>query len=89
MFNVLETKCDWDKYAVCVLKLKVTETKCNGDILLVSWSFNVTETKCRCCHADTDSADQTCYLTKSHCADTGPTSLSTDPVTTGVWQGSH
>ena len=33
-------------------------------------------------------ADQTFFLTQSQYTDTGPTSPSTDPVTSDVWQGS-
>ena len=40
-------------------------------------------------HTDTEVADQTCYLTKSHYTDTKPTSPSPDPITLGVWQDSH
>ena len=42
-----------------------------------------------CCHTETEVADQTFYLTQSQYTDTGPTSLSTDPITPGAWQGSH
>ena len=42
-----------------------------------------------CCHAETEVADQTFYLTQSQYTDTGPTSLSADPITPGAWQGSH
>ena len=34
-------------------------------------------------------AYQTCYLSQSQCTDTGQTSHSTDPITPGIWQGSH
>ena len=42
-----------------------------------------------CCHTETEAADQTFYLTPSQYTDTGPTSLSADPLTPGAWQGSH
>ena len=42
-----------------------------------------------CCHTEVEVADQTFHLTHSHYTDTGPTSLSTDPITPGAWQGSH
>ena len=42
-----------------------------------------------CCHTEIEVADQTFYLAQSQYTDTGPTSLSTDPVTPGAWQGSH
>ena len=42
-----------------------------------------------CCHTEIEVAEQTFHLTKSKYTDTGPTSLSTDPVTPGAWQGSH
>ena len=44
---------------------------------------------CTCCHAETEVADQTFYLTQSQYADTRPTTPSTDPITPGAWQGSH
>ena len=34
-------------------------------------------------------ADQTLYLTKSQCTDTGLTSPSADPVMPSVWQGNR
>ena len=39
-----------------------------------------------CCHTEKEVADQTF---KSQYTDTGPTSPSTDPITSGAWQGSH
>ena len=42
-----------------------------------------------CCHTETEVADPTLYLTLSQYTDTGPTSLSADPITPGAWQGSH
>ena len=42
-----------------------------------------------CCHTEIGVADQTFHLTQSQYTDTGPTSPSTDPITTGAWQGSH
>ena len=42
-----------------------------------------------CCHAETEVADQTFYLTQSQYTDTGPTSPSADPIIPGAWQGSH
>ena len=42
-----------------------------------------------CCHIEAEAADRTFYLTQSQYTDTGPTSPSTDPITPGVWQGSH
>ena len=42
-----------------------------------------------CCHTEIEVADQTFHLTQSQYTDTGPTSPSTDPITPGVWQGSH
>ena len=40
-----------------------------------------------CYHSEI--ADQTFYLTQSQYTDTGPTSLSADPVSLGAWQGNH
>ena len=42
-----------------------------------------------CCHTEIEVADPTFYLTQSQYTDTGPTSASTDPITSGAWQGSH
>ena len=42
-----------------------------------------------CCHTGIEVADQTFYLTQSQYTDTGPTSLSADPIVPGAWQGSH
>ena len=42
-----------------------------------------------CCHAETEVADQTFYLTQSQYTDTGPTSPFADPIMPGAWQGSH
>ena len=42
-----------------------------------------------CCHTEIEVADQTFHLTQSKYTDTGPTSLSVDPITSGAWQGSH
>ena len=44
---------------------------------------------CACCHTEVEVAEQTCYLTQSYYADTGPTSHSSGPVMPGAWQGSH
>ena len=44
---------------------------------------------CTCCHIETEVADQNFYLTQSQYTDTGPTSSSADPLTPGIWQGSH
>ena len=41
------------------------------------------------CHTEIEAADQTFHLTQSQYTDTGPTSPSADPITPGVWQGSH
>ena len=42
-----------------------------------------------CCHTETEVADQTFHLTQSQYTDTGHTSLSTDLISPGAWQGSH
>ena len=42
-----------------------------------------------CCHTEIEVADPTFHLTQSQYTDTGPTSPSADPITPGVWQGSH
>ena len=42
-----------------------------------------------CCHTEIEVADQTFYLTQSQNTDTGPTSPSADPITSGAWQGCH
>ena len=42
-----------------------------------------------CCHTEIEVADPTFYLTQSQYTDTGPTSPSADPISPGVWQGSH
>ena len=44
---------------------------------------------CKCCHTEIEVAHQTFHLTQSQYTDTGPTSPSTDPITSGAWQGSH
>ena len=44
---------------------------------------------CTCCHNEIGAADQTFYLVQSQCTDTGPTSPSTDPITSTAWRGSH
>ena len=44
---------------------------------------------CACCHTEIEAADQTFHLTQSQYTDTGPTSLSANPVTPGDWQGSR
>ena len=44
---------------------------------------------CICCHTETETADQTCYLTESWYTDTGQTSPSTDLIMSDAWQGSH
>ena len=41
-----------------------------------------------CCHAETEVADQTCYLTQSQYNDSGPTSPIADPITPGAWHWS-
>ena len=40
-------------------------------------------------HTEIEVADQTFHLTQSQYIDTGPTSLSPDPITPGAWHGSH
>ena len=71
-----------------------------GGGLLVCWLLNVPATcECisgtdlprhfTCCHTEKEVADPTFHLTKSQYTDTGPTSPSTDPITSGAWQGSH
>ena len=42
-----------------------------------------------CCHTEIEAADPAFHLTQSQYTDTGPTSPSADPITQGVWQGSH
>ena len=42
-----------------------------------------------CCHTEMKVADQTFYLTQSQYTDIGTTSPSADPITLGLWQGSH
>ena len=42
---------------------------------------------CMCCHSEIEVADQALHLTQSQYADTGPTSSSSDPMTSGAWQG--
>ena len=37
-----------------------------------------------CCHTEIEVADQTFYLTQSQYTDTGPTSPSADPISTGA-----
>ena len=41
------------------------------------------------CHTEIQVADHTFHLTQSQYTDTGLTSLGTDPITPGAWQGSH
>ena len=45
--------------------------------------------KCTCFHTEAQVADQTFYLIQPQHTDTGPTSPSAEPVTSGAWQGSH
>ena len=42
-----------------------------------------------CCCTDTETTDQTCYLTRSQYTETGTTSCSADHITWGIWQGSQ
>ena len=42
-----------------------------------------------CSHTEIEVADQTFFLTLSQYTDSGPTSLSADPIMPGTWQGSH
>ena len=42
----------------------------------------------KCCHTEIEVADQTLHFTQSQYTDTGPTNPSTDPITSGAWQGS-
>ena len=42
-----------------------------------------------CCHTEVETAGQTFYLTQSQYTDTGPISLSADPIMPGAWPGSH
>ena len=44
---------------------------------------------CTCCHTEIEVADKISHLTQSQYTDNGPTSPSTDPITSGAWQGSH
>ena len=55
------------------------------------WRIPVTDLleNCTCCHTRIEVADQTSYLTQSQYTDTAPTSPSTDPITSGTWQGSY
>ena len=41
-----------------------------------------------CCYTEIEVADPTFYLTPSQYTDTGPTSLSADPIISGAWHGS-
>ena len=45
--------------------------------------------KFTCCHTEIEVADQTSHLTQSQYTDTRLNSPSADPITPGVWQGSH
>ena len=45
--------------------------------------------KFTCCHTDIEVANQTFHFTQSQYTDTGSIIPSTDPITPGVWQGSH
>ena len=45
--------------------------------------------KFMCCHTEIEVADPTVHLTQSQYTDTGPTSLSTDSLMPGAWQGSY
>ena len=42
-----------------------------------------------CCHSEVEVGDQTCYLTQSHCTDSGPASPSTEPLMPGILQDGH
>ena len=44
---------------------------------------------CTCYHTEMAVADQTCYLTKSQCTDTRPTTLRSYHMMAGTWQGSR
>ena len=41
------------------------------------------------CHTEIEVADPTFHLTHSQYTDTRPASPSTDPITSGAWQGRH
>ena len=41
------------------------------------------------CHTEVEVADQKFSLAQSQYTDTGPTKPGADPITPGVWQGSH
>ena len=45
------------------------------------------QTRCTCCHSETEVEYQTVGPTLSPYTDTRPTSLSADPISAGVWQG--
>ena len=51
--------------------------------------MSVSSDNCMLCHTETEIADPSCYLIQSEIMDTGPASLSTDPVTPGAGQGRH
>ena len=84
--NETETKTQADRHAetekqfVACLTSKQHASVSQGRIC----SDNFT-----CCHTEIEVADPTFYLTQSQYTDTGPTSPSTDPITSGAWQGSH
>ena len=44
---------------------------------------------CACCQTEIEVTDQTFYLTHLQYTETGPTSPSADPITSGTWQGSQ
>ena len=54
-------------------------------VYLRDWSPH---TIVRAATTEIEVADQTFYLTQSQYTNTGPTSLSADPITPGAWQGS-
>ena len=56
----------------------------------ITWKKCIQSVSSRSCgHTGIGTADQTRYLAQSEYTDTGSTSLSTDPLTTGGWQCSH
>ena len=44
---------------------------------------------CMCSRTEMEIREQACCLTQSQYTDTRPTSLSSDPVSPGAWQGGH
>ena len=87
----------WQVYIPCVSHLSINKKRQK------SWLFafltsqqhasatfgRICSDDFRCCHTETEAADQTFYLIQSQYTGTRPTSPSTDPIMPDSWQGSN